>query len=260
MSILNIAATGMLAQEKNVDVISNNIANMNTAGYKVQRTSFHDLTYKTELRAGTASSDAGTILPTGIQVGSGAKVASVYRIFSQGGVNQTKGTLDMMIDGKGYFQVTLPNGETAYTRDGAFKRSADGTLVTLRGYQVQPGITIPDAEKITVNESGEVYATVAGQNQPVNLGQLQLARFVNDAGLEALGGNLFQESPASGAPQTDVPGANGFGKIMQGQLETSNVNVVSEITTLIKAQRAYEMNSRVINIGDEMMRASTSIV
>lgn len=260
MRSLSIGATGMLAQQLNVETISNNIANMTTTGYKRQRAEFQDLLYQNQRRVGSASSDAGTIVPSGIQVGTGVKAAAIYRINEQGNINPTGNQLDLAINGQGYFQVELPNGETAYTRDGTFGLSADGTIVTADGYQVLPGIVIPEnAIDITVNPNGEVLAKIDGQVDLQNVGQLQLASFPNTAGLEAIGDNLLMETPASGAAVEANPGAPGFGRIMQGAVETSNVNIVAEITQLITAQRAYEMNSRVISTTDQMMQSVSQL-
>jgi flagellar basal-body rod protein FlgG len=254
MRSLSIAATGMLAQQMNVEVISNNIANVNTTGFKRQRAEFQDLLYQDLLRAGTNSSDTGTVVPSGIQIGLGVKPAAVYRITEQGNITITNNDLDMAVNGKGYFAVEMPSGDTGYTRAGAFGRSPDGDLVTANGYIVQPGITIPtNALGITVNAQGEVSVAIEGQTAPQVVGQLQLATFANEAGLQAVGDSLFLETTASGLGTLGSPGAVGFGTIQQGALETSNVNVVSEITNLITAQRAYEMNSRVIQAADEML-------
>jgi flagellar basal-body rod protein FlgG len=244
----------MLAQQMNVEVISNNIANVNTTGFKRQRAEFQDLLYQDLLRAGTNSSESGTIVPSGIQIGLGVKPAAVYRITEQGNITITGNDLDMAINGKGYFPVELPSGDIGYTRAGAFGRSPDGDLVTPNGYIIQPGITIPtNSVGISVNAQGQVSATIQGQTAPQIVGQLQLATFANEAGLQAVGDNLFLETTASGIGTLGSPGAAGFGTIQQGALETSNVNVVSEITNLITAQRAYEMNSRVIQAADEML-------
>ena len=254
MRSLNIAATGMLAQQTNVEVISNNIANMNTTAYTRRRPEFSDLLYQNLRRVGAASSDAGTIVPTGVQLGLGVKTTAVYRITEQGSVQSTENTLDMAIQGKGYFRIRLPSGETAYTRDGSFQLSQDGEIVTHEGYQVLPGITVPsDAVGVSVNSSGQVLVKLDNQIEQQVAGQIQLAIFPNEAGLEARGDNLFMETPASGAAVTGNPGNAGYGTLLQGFLETSNVNVVAEITNLISAQRAYEMNSRVIKTSDEML-------
>ncbi len=260
MRSLDIASTGMQAQQTNVEVISNNIVNMNTTGYKRQRVEFQDLLYQNMRRVGSTSSDTGTVVPAGAQVGLGVKTAAVYRINEQGNLQQTSNKFDLAIRGNGFFQITLPSGETAYTRDGTLALSPSGTVVTADGYVVQPGITIPaNATDVTINANGEVQATVAGQVAQQNVGQIQLAQFPNDAGLEASGGNLFMQTAASGSATTGVPGAPGFGSVMQGFVETSNVNVVSEMTNLITAQRAYEMNSRVISSSDEMMSTITKL-
>ena len=254
MRSLDIASTGMQAQQTNVEVISNNIANMNTTGYKRQRVEFQDLLYQNLRRVGSTSSDTGTVVPSGAQVGLGVKTAAVYRINEQGNLQQTSNKFDLAIRGNGFFQVTLPSGDTAYTRDGTLALSPDGTIVTADGYVVQPGITVPrNATDVTINANGEVLATIAGQVAPQNVGQIQLAQFPNNAGLDATGGNLFLQTAASGAAQAGASGSPGFGSVMQGFVETSNVNVVSEMTNLITAQRAYEMNSRVVSASDEMM-------
>jgi len=254
MRSLNIASTGMLAQQLNVEVISNNIANMNTTGFKRQRAEFQDLLYQNVERAGATSSDEGTVIPTGIQVGSGVKTASVYRVMQQGNLNATEGTYDLAIEGKGFFRIRMPSGETAYTRAGAFSVNAEGQIVTPDGFTVEPGVNVPqDAINVTINASGEVIVRLAGQTTDTTIGQLDLATFANEAGLEAQGSNLYLETSASGAAQTGTPGSTGFGKISQGFLETSNVNAVAEITSLITAQRAYEMNSKVITVSDEML-------
>ncbi len=260
MRSLDIAGTGMQAQQTNVEVISNNIANMTTTGFKRRRAEFQDLMYQSLRRVGSTSSDAGTIVPAGAQVGLGVKTAAIYRINEQGNLTQTSNTLDMAIQGSGYFQVQLPSGQTAYTRDGTFGLSASGEIVTADGYVVAPGITIPsNATSITVSGSGQVQATISGQTATQTVGQLQLATFANEAGLDAQGDNLFLQTEASGNPVTGNPTATGFGSVMQGYVESSNVNVVSEITNLITAQRAYEMNSKVITASDEMLQTLTNL-
>ncbi len=260
MRALDIAGTGMQAQQTNVEVISNNIANLTTTGFKRRRAEFQDLIYQNLRRVGSNSSDTGTIVPSGAQVGLGVKTAAIYRINEQGNLQQTSNTLDMAVQGNGYFQVTLPSGETAYTRDGTFSMSPNGEIVTADGYLVQPGITIPNnATSVTIHPSGEVQATLSGTTAPAKLGQLQLAVFANDSGLDAQGDNLFLATSASGTATTGNPGAPGFGTTMQGFVETSNVNVVSEITNLITAQRAYEMNSRVITTSDQMLSTLTNL-
>ena len=260
MRSLDIAATGMLAQQRNVEVVSNNLANMNTTAFQRRRTEFHDLIYQDLRRVGTTSSDAGTIVPTGVQIGLGVKLAAVYRIHEQGNLEATDNTLDLAIQGKGFFQVLLPDGTTAYSRDGTFQLNGTGLMVTHDGYQVQPGITIPsNAIDVTINNSGEVQVKIEGQTALSTVGQLQIATFLNDAGLEAIGDNLYKETPASGAATTANPASTGFGSILQGFLETSNVNAVEEISNLISAQRAYEMNSKVIQTSDEMLGTLTAL-
>ncbi len=253
MRSLSIAATGMLAQELNVEVISNNIANLNTTGFKRQRAEFQDLLYQTDRQGGAASSDTGTVVPVGVQVGTGVKTAAVYRITEQGTLTSTSNSLDIAIQGRGYLQVTMPDGSTAYTRAGSLQLSPTGEIVTADGYVVQPGVTLPsNTTQITINSSGQVQAQVAGQTASQTVGQLQLATFPNEAGLDAQGNNLFSATAASGSAVTGNPGSTGYGTIQQGYLETSNVNIVSEITNLITAQRAYEMNSKVIQTSDQM--------
>ncbi|MBT3332657.1 MAG: flagellar basal-body rod protein FlgG [Rhodospirillaceae bacterium] len=260
MRSLSIAATGMLAQQLNVEVISNNIANMNTTGFRRQRAEFQDLLYQNLRRSGTQSSDTGTVVPAGVEVGTGVKTSSVYRISEQGNLQSTDNTYDVAIQGKGFFRVTLPSGEDAYTRAGSFQVSADGQLVTTDGDVVAPGITIPaDTIDVSINRNGEVSVKVDGTVAPTVVGQLEMAIFFNDAGLEAKGGNTFMETPASGTASAGVPGSPGYGSVLQGFLETSNVNAVSEITSLITAQRAYEMNSRVITASDEMLRTMANL-
>jgi flagellar basal-body rod protein FlgG len=260
MRALDIAGTGMQAQQTNVEVISNNIANMTTTGYKRERAAFQDLIYQDLRRVGSNSSDSGTLLPSGAQVGLGVKTAAIYRINEQGNLQQTGNTLDIAIQGNGYFQVTLPSGETAYTRDGTFGLSPTGQIVTTEGYVVVPGITIPtNATGVTINSSGQVQITLAGQVAATTVGQIQIATFPNEAGLSATGDNLFVETTASGAAVTGNPAAPGFGTTLQGFVESSNVNIVTEITDLITAQRAYEMNSKVITAGDQMLQTLTNL-
>lgn len=255
MRSLNIGATGMLAQQTNVDVISNNIANMNTTAYTKRRAEFNDLIYQNYIRPGATSTSSQTVVPSGIQLGTGVRTAAVYRITEGGGVTKTDNTLDLAIQGRGYFQIELPEGKgIAYTRDGAFQRNGDGVIVTHDGYIVQPEITIPeDAVEIYVNNSGEVWVKQDGETDEINVGQLELATFTNEAGLEAIGNNMFTETQASGAPILDNPDTEGFGSILQGYLSASNVNPVSEITELVSAQRAYEMNSKIIQTSDQML-------
>lgn len=260
MKALSIAATGMLAQQLNVEVISNNIANMNTTAYKRQRAEFQDLLYQNIERAGAASSDAGTVVPTGIQIGVGVRTAGVYRVTSQGELVNSDTPLDMAINGKGYFRVPLPSGEDAYTRAGSFQLSPEGEIVNSEGYAVSPGITIPqEAIDISINANGEVLVKIEGQLEPQNVGQFELATFPNNAGLQAIGDNLLLETPASGAATIGAPNTPGYGALVQGYLERSNVNSVSEITQLIAAQRAYEMNSKVISTADEMLSVTSNL-
>lgn len=260
MRALDIAATGMQAQQLNVEVISNNIANLNTTGFKRQRAEFQDLLYQNIKRPGDNSSDAGTIEPVGVQIGIGVKAAAVYRINQQGNLSQTQNPLDLAIQGEGYFQVQLPNGQTAYTRAGSLQLNNSRQIVTADGYLLQPNITIPQGTtSITVDSSGEVLAAVAGQTNSQNVGQITLAVFPNPAGLVATGQNLLQETQASGTPTVENPGTNDAGVLQQGFLETSNVDVVTEITNLITAQRAYEMNSKVIETADQMQQTLTNL-
>lgn len=258
MKALHIAATGMKAQELNVEVISNNVANMRTTGYKRQRADFQDLLYQNLRRMGTDTSANGTIVPTGVQIGSGVKTAATARIMSQGNLQQTGKELDVAIRGEGFFQVQMPDGTTAYSRDGSFERDANGTLVTIDGYTILPGIVIPqDARDVTISAEGAVQANIGGVAQ--QLGQIQTARFVNKSGLEAVGDNLFLETEASGAAQVGNPDTDGYGSLQQNFLEMANVEAVSEIADLIAAQRAYEMNSRVIKAADDMYSTTTNI-
>jgi len=260
MQALRTAATGMAAQALNVEVISNNIANMNTVGFKKQRAEFQDLLYQTLEMPGSQSSDQGTIVPTGVQIGAGVKAGSVYRITTQGSMTRTDNDYDLAIDGKGFFQVLMPSGETSYTRAGNLSVNDQGQLVTEDGYQIQPGITIPsDATKVSISKSGQVEVQQAGQTAPSIVGQLELATFMNEAGLSAIGDNLYMETGASGAATTGTPGAAGIGTLLQGYTEASNVDAVSEITALIVAQRAYEMNSKVISSADEMLRTASQV-
>lgn len=254
MRSLDIGATGMTAQQMNVDVISNNIANMTTAGFKRQRLEFQDLLYQDLRRPGAASSDAATIAPSGIQLGLGVRPVATVRQHQQGAILLTESNLDMAINGEGFFQIELPTGETAYTRSGAFTLNGDGEIVTQQGYTVLPSMTVPgDALSIDVNESGEVWVKLPGQVNLQNIGQIEIANFVNPAGLDAIGDTMFLETEASGSVTTGTPGTDEFGKVQQGAIEQSNVNVVDEITRLITAQRSYEMNSNVISTSDEML-------
>lgn len=260
MNALQIAASGMSAQQMRVDVVSNNLANMSTTAYNARRADFADLHYQQLARPGTVTSADGTVLPTGVQLGLGVRPASVSVIVSQGALSQTNGDLDLAIEGAGYLQVTLPSGGAAFTRDGALKRTADGLIVTADGYEVAPGITIPsDAKSLSINSDGEVYAYFEDTTQAQLLGQLTLAGFANEKGLEAMGSNLFLETEASGNPIEGVPGQDGLGRLRQGYLEESSVDAVSQITELIKAQRGYELNSKVITAADQMLAATTQV-
>ena len=260
MRSLSIAATGMLAQQRNVEVVSNNLANMNTTGFMRRRTEFHDLLYQNLRRVGSTSSDAGTIVPSGVQLGLGVKLAAVYRIHEQGNLNPTDNAFDLAVQGRGFFQIEMPNGDTAYTRDGTFQLNADGQVVTHDGFAVIPNITVPaNAIDVAINGSGEVLVKLDGQVAYSNVGQIQTAIFANDTGLESVGSNLYLETPASGNATTGTPGSAGYGTVLQGFLETSNVNAVEEISNLISAQRAYEMNSKVIQTSDEMMGTITQM-
>lgn len=260
MRAMQTAATGMMAQELNIQVISNNIANMRTTGYKRQRAEFQDLLYEHVARVGTQTSDQGTMLPAGIEIGGGVKTVATPRVMSQGNLLPTQKTLDVAVRGEGFFRVQLPDNRTAYTRDGSFEMDAQGRLVTALGYIVQPGITIPqNSSGITINAQGQVAATPAGTNTPTQIGQLELSTFVNKAGLQAIGDNLYLETPASGTPQNGTAGSSGYGDLLQGNLEQANVEAVSEISDLIAAQRAYEMNAKVISAADQMLSATTNM-
>lgn len=256
MQSLHTAATGMQAATLSIDVIANNLANQNTTAYKRRRAEFQDLLYVQEQHVGTQTSDSGTIKPTGIQIGLGVSTAAVYSIPEQGAFEQTSATFDVAINGKGFFRITLPDGTEAYTRAGSFQLNGEGEIVTADGYTVSPGISVPDnTTDITINVNGEVIASIAGQVTPSNLGQFELVRFINEAGLESIGGNLLLETEASGSPTDGIPGQDGFGPLQQGWLEGSNVIAVTELTNMIKAQRAFEMNIKVMEATDESMRA-----
>lgn len=260
MRALYIASTGMSAQERNVEIISNNIANMRTTAYKRQRAEFQDLLYQTYRRAGSSTSDQGTMAPVGVEVGSGVRTAATPRVMSQGTMLPTEKELDVAISGEGFFLVQLPDGRTAYTRDGAFERDNTGRLVNVNGHQIEPGITVPDgASSVSISPDGTVEAFLNGDGVPTQIGQLQLARFVNKAGLESIGDNLYIETGSSGPAQLVAPNSEGAGRILQGYLEAANVNAVTEIADLIAAQRAYEMNARVVSGADEMLQATSQL-
>jgi flagellar basal-body rod protein FlgG len=260
MQALKIAATGMAAQQMRVDVTANNIANMSTTGYSARRAEFADLHYQQLRTPGAMTALTGEILPAGVQLGLGVRPAAVSMEVRQGTMRQTGGELDLAIEGAGYFEVELPSGETAYTRDGALKLTGDGLIVTSDGYSVLPGITVPaDAREVVVNADGTVFVRFTGQVGVQQIGALTLAAFINEKGLEALGENLFLETAASGPAFSGAPGLEGRGTIRQGYLEDSSVDVVAEITELIEAQRGYELNSRVMAAADEMMSSATRI-
>ena len=253
MRALAIAATGMNAQQTNVEVIANNIANINTTGFKRSRAEFTDLLYQAERVAGAPNRGGQEAVPEGAHIGLGTRTAAVRNLHMQGALTNTGNRLDLAINGRGWFQVASTNGENLYTRAGAFNKNATGQIVTVDGYVVQPAMTIPtDATEVVINETGQVYARVGATNTLQLIGQLTVANFTNDAGLDPLGGNLYRETTASGAAVLGVPGDPGFGTVHQGYLENSNVDPVKEITELISAQRAYEMNSKVIQAADDM--------
>jgi flagellar basal-body rod protein FlgG len=260
MKALQIAATGMAAQQMKVDVVSNNLANMSTTGYNPRRADFADLTYQQMARPGSVTAADGSMLPTGIQIGLGVRPAAVSVVVGQGTLEATGGDLDVAIDGNGYLEVQLPSGQTGYTRDGALKRSAEGVIVTSDGYPVVPGITIPaEARGLTISPSGEVWADFSDRVDPEMIGTLTLSSFPNEKGLEAIGGNLFLESPASGAAFSGTPGQDSLGILRHGYLESSSVDAVREVTELIKAQRGYELNAKVITAADQMLAATTQV-
>ena len=260
MRALSIAASGMQAQQLNVDVISHNIANMNTTSYKRQRAEFQDMLYQNLERPGSTSSASGGVLPLGIQLGVGVRADAVGRVTEQGGIAATGNPYDLAINGRGYFQITMPSGQTGYTRAGNLAVNADGQMVTADGYPLEPAITVPaEATAIQITRDGIVEVTLSGQTDPQQIGQLEIASFINPAGLEGIGDNLFLETPASGTATTATPGSPGLGTLMQGYLELSNVNAVEEISALIVAQRAYEMNARVITAADEMLQSTTQL-
>ncbi|MBO9428645.1 flagellar basal-body rod protein FlgG [Sulfitobacter sp. R18_1] len=260
MRSLSIAATGMMAQQINVDTISNNIANMNTTGFKKMRPEFQDLLYQSHQRQGALTSEEGTVKPVGVDVGLGVQAAGIVRVSTQGSLKATDNDLDMAIDGKGYFTVNMPDGSQAYTRAGAFQLSPEGMIVTTDGYEISPGITVPeDTVDIDINKEGTVMAFVGNEIEPVEIGQINLVTFVNEAGMKSIGNNLLQQTPASGDPIVANPGDPGVGMIRQGFVENSNVDIISEITNLISAQRAYEMNSKAVETTDQMMSTATQM-
>jgi flagellar basal-body rod protein FlgG len=261
MRALDTAATGMAAMDLQVQVIAGNIANMTTTGFKSQRAEFQDLLYEHVQRIGAQASEQGNILPVGIELGSGVKTVGTPRLMTQGSLAQTGNTLDVAIQGDGWFKIQMPDGTFSYTRDGSFQQDAQGRVVTAEGNVVQPTITIPpNASGLTINQQGQVSVTLPGTTTSSILGQLNLTRFANNAGLQANGDNLFTATPASGAPTDTVPGTDGAGTLQQGYLEQSNVEAVSEVSNLIAAQRAYEMNSKVITAADEMLQTTSQLM
>jgi flagellar basal-body rod protein FlgG len=260
MRALDTAATGMAAMDLQVQVIAGNIANMTTTGYKSQRAEFQDLLYEHVQRIGAQASDQGNILPVGIELGSGVKTVGTPRLMTQGSMAQTGNTLDVAIQGTGWFKILMPDGTFSYTRDGSFQMDAQGRIVTAEGNLVQPTITVPAGSSgLTINQQGQVSVTPSGSTTSSILGQFTLTTFINDAGLQANGDNLFTATPASGTPQDGTPGTNGAGTLLQGSLEQSNVEAVTEISNLIAAQRAYEMNSKVVTAADEMLQTTSQL-
>jgi flagellar basal-body rod protein FlgG len=260
MQALHTAATGMAAQELNVQVISNNIANLRTTGFKKQTAAFQDLIYEHVRRVGAQASDQGTIVPVGVDIGGGVKTVGTPRSMTQGTLSQTGNDLDLAISGEGFFKILMPDGSYQYTRDGTFQMDNQGRVVTAQGNPVQPTITIPqNASGITVSEQGQVSVTLPGSSTSSIVGQIGVTRFINKAGLQPVGSNQFTETPSSGPPQDGTANSEGYGKITQGSLEQANVDVVSEMSDLIAAQRAYEMNAKVISAADQMMQSTTAL-
>ena len=260
MQALHTAATGMAAQELNVQVISNNIANLRTTGFKKQTAAFQDLIYEHVRRVGAQASDQGTVLPVGIDVGGGVKTVGTPRSMTQGTLSQTGNDLDLSITGEGFFKVLMPDGTFQYTRDGTFQMDNQGRIVTAQGNPIQPTITVPqNSSGLSVNAQGQVSVTVPGSTSSQIIGQLQLTRFINKGGLQPVGSNQYTDTPSSGAPQDGVANSEGYGSITQGSLEQANVDVVSEMSELIAAQRAYEMNAKVISAADQMMQSTTAL-
>lgn len=254
-----IARTGMDAHQTQLDVITNNLANVSTNGFKRARAVFEDLLYQTMRQPGALNTQQNTI-PSGLQIGTGVRPVATERIHTQGNIQQTGGTLDVAVQGEGFFQIQMPDGTLSYTRDGAFQKDAQGVMVTSSGFPVQPQITIPaDAVSVTIGRDGVVSVLQAGQNAPTQIGQLQLATFVNTGGLQSVGENLFVETASSGVPTPNTPGSNGAGLLNQGFVETSNVNVVEELVNMIQTQRAYEINSRAIQTSDQMLARLTQL-
>lgn len=260
MRALDTAATGMAAMDLQVQVIAGNIANMTTTGYKSQRAEFQDLLYEHVQRIGAQASDQGNILPVGIELGSGVKTVGTPRLMTQGTLAQTGNPLDVAIQGTGWFKILMPDGTFSYTRDGSFQMDSQGRIVTAAGNLVQPTITVPQGSSgLTINQQGQVSVTPSGSTTSSILGQFTLTTFINDAGLQANGSNLFTATPASGTPQDGTPGTSGAGTLLQGSLEGSNVEAVTEISNLIAAQRAYEMNSKVVAAADQMLQTTSQL-
>lgn len=260
MNALKIAATGMAAQQMRVEVISNNLANMNTTAFNARRAEFSDLNYEQIQRAGTISAADGAVLPAGVQLGMGVRPSAISMNVEQGALKQTGGTFDLAVEGRGYIEVSLPSGDAAFTRDGALKLTGDGQIVTSDGYPIVPDTTIPsDARDVSINANGEIYAYFDGQIEAQLLGQITLSDFTNQTGLEAMGGNLYRETAASGRAITGEAGIGGLGTFRQGYLESSSVDAVRELTELIEAQRGYELNAKVITAADQMLAATTQI-
>ncbi len=258
MQALRIAATGMHAQQTNVDVLSNNIANLNTTAYKQQQAAFNDLMYQNKIGVGSTTSSAGTIAPTGAQIGLGVNIGSVYKLMEQGSISNTGNTFDMAIQGRGFFKISMPDGGTRYTRDGSFTIDNNGQVVTKKGYTLDPSVSVSmDAVDITISNTGEVSGKI--NDVSTNFGSITLAMFINETGLENKGDNLYGETESSGSASDVTPGDDGSGTLLQGALEASNVDAVESVTKLISAQRAYELNSRVISTADEMLSAINNI-
>lgn len=257
MSALWVSKTGLAAQDTSLRTISNNLANVSTVGYKRERAVFRDLLYQIQEQPGGLSSQ-DTTLPSGLQLGTGVEIGATQKIFTKGDLQTTDQPLDLAIDGRGFFQVSMPDGSLTYTRDGQFQLSEDGQIVTAEGYRLEPSVSVPaDAQSVTIAGDGTITALIAGDTGVTQLGNLQLADFVNPAGLQAIGGNLYRETPASGSPLTGNPASNGLGGLLQGKLENSNVNVVEEMVNMVSTQRAYEMNSRVVSTADQMLQFVT---
>lgn len=259
MPALWTAGSGMRAQQMMIDTISNNLANVNTVGFKKSRVDFQDLLYQTMRGAGTPSV-RGSLIPVGVQLGHGVRPAATQKVFTEGDIRPSDNPLDMVIEGDGFFRILMPDGEVAYTRDGTFKVDSEGRMVTTDGFPVEPEIVIPaDAKSVTISADGTVSVLLPGQNEPQVLGQLMLTKFINPAGLESIGRNLYRSTPATGDPVDGTPGIDGFGSISQGYLEMANVQVVEEMVNMIVAQRAYEVNAKAIQASDEMLQLANNL-